>query len=42
MFSAAALAILVTMALAMTRALIGPTVYEPHSGVEHVRHQNRI
>lgn len=28
MFAAAALAILVTMALAMTRALLGPTVYD--------------
>ena len=28
MFIAAALAILVTMALAMTRALLGPTVYD--------------
>jgi multicomponent Na+:H+ antiporter subunit F len=28
MFAAAALAILVTMALALTRALLGPTVYD--------------
>ena len=28
MFIAAALAILITMALAMTRALLGPTVYD--------------
>lgn len=28
MYSAAALAILVTMALAITRALLGPTVYD--------------
>lgn len=28
MFTAAALAILVTMALALTRALLGPTVYD--------------
>ena len=42
MFVAAMIGILVTMALALCRALLGPTVYDRILAVEHVWHQNRV